>query len=71
MMSSWAVGALARTCELLRQAFGEESCRVEPLGADVVTTRDGKRRANHEWTMVFDPQLSSGDRKCSCDTVGR
>ena len=68
MMSSWAVGALARTCGLLREAFGEESCRVGPMSA---TDREGKRVASHEWTMVFEPDLSTGDQRCSCDAVGR
>lgn len=70
MMSSWAVGALVRTCELLQDAFGTESCRVEPLDAPN-SSRIAKAGANHDWAMVFEPQLSSGDQKCSCDTVGR
>ena len=70
MMSSWAVGALARTCELFQDAYGAGSCRVEPSNA-AITGPEAEPGANHEWGMVFEPQLSRGDQRCSCDTVGR
>lgn len=65
MMSSWAVGAMVRTCELLETAFGTGSCRIEPLDG-----RDAPG-AVHEWTLIFEPRLSAGDEKCSCDSVDR
>lgn len=65
MMSSWAVGAIVRTCELLEAAYGTGSCRVEPLNGF------GKAGAVHEYTLVFEPGSSAGDERCSCDAVER
>lgn len=61
MMTTWALGTLARTCEHLKDTFGPATCRIDP---------DLTQELPFLATLTFQPGLASDDEGyCRCDTV--